>query len=572
MQRLTTENIRPSVTGRPALAGLVLPCIVVLAAVLACLPLFEYGAPNGHSIAFNLAWLRNFSAQLWGGDLYPRWLADMNRGAGSPVFFFYAPLPFYISSLAGLPFHGSSLDVQLAAGECLLIALSGLSFYFYARPRFDAAPAMLAAVLYMLLPYHFEIDLWRRQAIGELANYIWMPAILYFTDRLATSARSWAGLAISYALLIFSHLPTALLFSPFIPLYAALQPARYPRRRYYLAVAMGLAVGIMLSAIYLLPALLTQQYISTDKLWNSNLDYRIWFLPIAGNNRSDFTDRLFAVLLQSSAIFGICWLHAVRFGEKSIRRTAPPAAFFLMSWFLMTGASQWLWEIFPTLAKVQFPWRVAVVLDLATAMMAAHTLHRFWRHRDLPSCIAVTGVCMLVVCCSFSGRHVVTNLDPLENPQFIADRDEAVRLGRDAPEYTTVWAQTAFGGDLSKIDRSEKIKMEGVDGHASIASWEPRDILLDIDSPRPAELTVRQFYFPGWQARIPGLDQPLAVHPGKHFGFVKIAIPAGRYPLRIELKPMWQETAGAAVSAAGILVILVCGAPGLRARPNTPEL
>ena len=65
----------------------------------------------------------------------------------------------------------------------------------------------------MLLPYHFEINLWRRQDIGELANYIWMPLILYYTEKMFDGRHAFAGLAVSYALMMLSHLPSALLFS-----------------------------------------------------------------------------------------------------------------------------------------------------------------------------------------------------------------------------------------------------------------------------------------------------------------------------------------------------------------------
>jgi len=228
-------------------------CLIVAAAAIASFPFLEYGAPSGHSISYNLAWLANFSSQLLSGDLYPRWLSNMNHGEGSPVFFFYAPLPFYISSLGVLLFHASKIGVQLAAGEWLLLALSGASFYLFIRQRVSPLPALIGSVLYMLLPYHFEIDLWRRQDMGELTNYIWMPLIIYFIDKHGNAidnqeraGRGVIGLTIAYSLMIFSHLPTALLFSPFIAIYAVILYRENHSLHFLKNIAHSLLLGILL--------------------------------------------------------------------------------------------------------------------------------------------------------------------------------------------------------------------------------------------------------------------------------------------------------------------------------------
>ncbi len=133
--------------------------IIVVIGALVCLPTFIYGAPNGHSIVYNLVWLREFSAQLAGGELYPRWLLDVNEGAGSPAFFFYAPVPFYIASFGAAFCTSCDISIKLAVGEWLLFISSGVAFYAFARHVAKPWPAILSALLYMLLPYHLEIYL-----------------------------------------------------------------------------------------------------------------------------------------------------------------------------------------------------------------------------------------------------------------------------------------------------------------------------------------------------------------------------------------------------------------------------
>ncbi|EEF23657.1 conserved hypothetical protein, partial [Ricinus communis] len=264
----------------PRLAWLALPCLLVVA-LFACAPLLVDGAVDGHSIEYNLVWLKNFAAQLGVGEWYPRWLMGMNRGAGSPVFYYYAPLPFYLTSLGVGLFPGFSLNVQLAIGETLLIAASGAALFFYARRYVGLLAALLAASLYMLLPYHFEVDLWLRQDLGELTVYICMPLILLFTERVLEQPRrgrggAVAGLAVSYAALMFSHLPSGLLFSLCLGAYVLARLVRQWSLPAAQQFAAAIAVGVALSAVYWVPALFTQQYIQSDKLWTPYFDFHRW--------------------------------------------------------------------------------------------------------------------------------------------------------------------------------------------------------------------------------------------------------------------------------------------------------
>lgn len=61
---------------------------------------------GGHDIYHHLIFSSHFSEQLLQGELYPRWLTRMNGGFGSPTFFFYPPLPYYLTALfSWIPEH-----------------------------------------------------------------------------------------------------------------------------------------------------------------------------------------------------------------------------------------------------------------------------------------------------------------------------------------------------------------------------------------------------------------------------------------------------------------------------------
>ena len=47
-------------------------------------------------------WASQFTALLREGVIYPRWLPWSHEGLGSPVFYYYPPLAFYLTGAFGL--------------------------------------------------------------------------------------------------------------------------------------------------------------------------------------------------------------------------------------------------------------------------------------------------------------------------------------------------------------------------------------------------------------------------------------------------------------------------------------
>ena len=172
------------------------PLAIVAAVTVACIPLILVGVQSGHSAGYNISWANGFTGQLLGGEIYPRWLVDMNEGAGGPVFFFYGPLPFYMMAPAALFCQGCGANFVVGITEWLIVLLSGLAFYVFARRQAPPLASAVGSVLYALMPYHFVIDLLVRQAIGEITAYIWMPLALHFIMKMKDDRYSIIGYAL----------------------------------------------------------------------------------------------------------------------------------------------------------------------------------------------------------------------------------------------------------------------------------------------------------------------------------------------------------------------------------------
>lgn len=536
--------------------------ILFLFSVIACAPILWYGASSGDSLVTNLIWLNNFSEQLSQGDLYPRWLMNMNRGAGSPTFYFYAPVSYYIASLPTLTMTGQNLIVALAWGECILLALSGISFYWYARSRFSSVIATSCSMLYMLLPYHFETDLLQRQDIAELASYIWMPLLLYYTDELLKKRRGMVGLSATYALLVLSHLPSALISTICFAGYTLVCLPSCNKSSCLLMFFFSVALGLLLSGIYWVPALFSQKYVHPEAWWGSYFDFHRWFFPVRSTaflklspTALPFITRLFFIVCLVAAMFFACWLAEVRRRkELDSQFMKGQLALAIVALFMMSSASSVVWEIVPELWKIQFPWRFFLILDFATALAALSALDLMYRSKDwIAGAALVTTIGLLVLSLATAGFRDV--LDSMYRPWLLKTLDDPIRRAIDVPEYETKW-NPANSDDISKmITGLDKVTYDHVNGSISIVRWKPRDIRFTANLRAPTWIITRQFYYPNWRARRKdGSLLPLV--PEKSNGLILLYLPQGIYDVRLKLELSPEEQVGLLLTLSGVAVIL----------------
>jgi 6-pyruvoyl-tetrahydropterin synthase-like protein len=537
--------------------------VLCLVGVGVCAPMYWYGAPNGDDMVTALLWMKHFTFQLTHGDLYPRWLMDMNRGAGSPAFYFYAPLPFYIISVPALGLSRFQLTTQLAWGDSLLLTMSGLSFYLTSRRRHTDFAAVSASVLYMLLPYHFETDIWGRQDLGELTNYIWMPMVLFYADEILAGRDAVVGFAISYGLMVFTHLPSTLLFSICLGGYVlvSIRAGEWLTclRRFSLAICIGLLLG----GLYWVPALFNRDYIHAEAWSTWSYDFHLWFFPIPdlqvfrGNVSLRSTDiRMFTAVGISSGLFFCCWfVRLFQSGITLFQRSRRYLAMMLLALFLMTSWSTVVWENMPLLGKVQFPWRLAMVVDLLTATYFLYVVDDGGRLTWYSASAMV--ICVLALVSRFMASDLKQQLDPFYDPSLLSIREAFVRDGVDAPEYSTRWSlyDRDAPDNSAYLGHRNPLVFNSGHGSISIRRWHPRDIKLDVSLGEPTELSVRQFYFPNWSAAIDARTR-IAVMPDKNNGLIALFLPRGKYSVDIKLEPLPTELSGATLTSAGTLTVL----------------
>ena len=526
--------------------------------------MINYGPQTGDSLYLNLPWFHFFAEEVLAGTPYPRWLTDMSAGAGSPVFFFYGAIPFYFTTLAAALFSEASEGVQLGIGQYLIVLSSAITFYIFIRQHCAVMIAALGALLYALAPYHFEMDLLFRQAIGEVTTFVWLPLIFLGIERLQTHCSALPLLAISYGLLVMTHLPTALLCSPFFLIYCLVHYAYGKQIMHLGRFALGILLGLSLSACYLLPALLMQQYIAVEYLWINYFDYHRWFFldgQVAPNSGDEA--RLFAIAVGNSVLFLLSWplLYWIS------GRTPRPLVIMLMlsflgAWFLMTPLSGPLWHYLPVLQKVQFPWRVMVLQEFTVVTTVILTFsHSLAGRRGLRYLIAGAIAASMLV---WVGYRAVggyqEHLQLADDPASQRSQHAQAVAGRGAKEYIPASVKTTRRDFLEKMSTLDQLVFDRRFGHIKVIEWQNRRVVLDADLKMSTAVAVKQVYFPGWEVAVD--DRLLQITPTRRFGLIRFEAPAGRNRIELVLRPLWPERLGWVLSAAGLLVIVLVAAIG----------
>jgi 6-pyruvoyl-tetrahydropterin synthase related domain len=532
--------------------------IVVAAAVVLALPMLLHGPlAQGHDTTEHINFARHFSEQFWAGELCPRWLAGMNHGLGSPTFFVFPPFPSYVYALlepAGKSFHFNAFNM----GEFLALLGSGICASFWLSTMASQRVTCAAAILYMLMPYHLAVDYYRRAALPECWAFVWMPLVLYFSARAMRREGVYLlGLALAYAFLILSHLITVLIFS-LIPLAAALTlSAQGQKVKSALRIAGGMFLGTGLSSFYLVPALVHARYFPASRLypWSFVQDNLIAIGTLA--HPGGFVHAISLTVLSMIALGVLCSVIVFAQGSKDSKtKVLFWLAVCVIPVFLMFRLSFLVWKICPLLfAAIQFPWRLNIVLCIATLAIVTVFLSELPRLPRRSQAWSLVVVVMLIVPWFMAygdiwKRYQMEAAQPIEAAPLVPHVD-------DHDGWFSAWSPPGLD-EKKAIDASTEPQVRFLtgEGTANVLLWKPRHIEFQVNSATGGWVMVRQFYYPSWRAGLvgtykasPGQTLDIDIKAAMPEGLLELQVPPGRQQIQLEIPIGRAERIGYWISA-----------------------
>ncbi len=531
--------------------------VAVVTFLLVCACTWFYPV-RGQDAPVHLHWLSMFPSLFADGVLYPRWLADSFSGFGSPAFYFYPPLTYWLASI--VQFVG--VDTPEALFRATLLAalvLSGVAFYSYVRRlTVSKSDAYFAALMYCVFPYRFT-NMYLRNAFSEHAAYIFLPLLLIALHTIRTSPEKRGVFvaflaAITVAGLLLTNIPVAVIVAYSLPVFVLAN--KLHRREYRISMLWfigGCAVGILTASVYLWPANDLTNAIALNNLWvlNGGREALVGYVVIEVFINHAFRTFAVSMLVMFGLAIVLYWLLRKHEGESTdeerpIRWLLAVAIVFQIPYVLAPVAS-----LLPMMTMVQFVWRWFVWLPVAAALMLVSG-SSFAKVRN--SLAIVSLLCTLAIGASYY-RSITKEGSEGEEPH-------------DAPEYLSARIEHPYlqaVGDFTKHEKDPEVVRRG--GSVTIANVKREDIGTSFDaivSSESASLVFHRMYFPTWRLR----DEVGAEYPvgSDSIGRVTATIPKGKRHYELHSVRTNSERISAWLSGLGLALVGALGVLTIRVR------
>jgi hypothetical protein len=571
--------------------------LVIAFSLFALLPLAGAGYFfDAHDATNTIFFLTEFDAALRDGVWYPGWATDQALGYGYPTFVLIPPLAYYVAEI----FHllGASTVAAVKWTWALATIGAGLAMYAYARHVMGRQRGLLAAVVYVYLPYHLA-DIYVRAALAEYSAFVWMPLALLAFHRLIEkpSARRVGLAALAYGALWLTHNLTGMVFTLLLAAYVLFRllagQATWRDRLGRAAAALGGALlGMGIAAALILPNLFERAFINQEQWVRAGYDYALHFVypghllsaawgyaPGPPGTEGGMSFQLGAVPLILAFVATVA---AFRRPTRERALILFFAAATLLLVFLILPLSAPLWQSLPLAALIQFPWRLLALTAVTLAILSGFAisnrqksviatplpsaaegsparsdtesaqspptqtelLHRSQsRERPSPRINAqVLVVALIAVLGSF----------PYTLPQYtpIPDSAGSPLLSIEFElKYTDMRGMTAWTQEMPPTSPLVDQYLAGADLVTAevlapgatlemIRAGGASDELL-VRSPDGTPLRFYTYYFPGWRVYVDGQRLPDSdLRPETAYGLLTVDIPPGEHHVLLR----WGDT------------------------------
>ena len=234
--------------------------ILVIASGLMVVPMLVNGIPTGNDLPHHYGFALEINENLRQGSVDQTWNNTANYGFGDVGIRFYPPLSYFAMSafyaVTGEWYFASILTFSF------WFLLGGIGVYLWSREWFDETASLVAALIYMALPYHAN-QIYNAFLYAEFAAAAVLPFCFLFATRLIRNPNvpNTAFLSFAYAVLILTHLPTALIASAGLIVYTLLSLSKDGRLKPVLSFAAAILFGLLGSSFYLIRIITETAYL-----------------------------------------------------------------------------------------------------------------------------------------------------------------------------------------------------------------------------------------------------------------------------------------------------------------------
>lgn len=516
--------------------------LAVAYSFLAIVPAILWGIPSNLDLTNHFRFALPFHDAIAAGDRYPGWLAESNGGYGDPSFRFYPPGLYYV--LAAMRMLLGDWYAATLVTFVLLSITGGLGMYFWAKSILPSSSASWAAFFYALAPYHLN-QLYQSMLLAEWAGSAVLPFVFGFVDRVCEKGRrrDIAGLAGTYGLLVFTHLPLAVIGSIALAVYALAKIQGTGKVRKLAKLSLGAMLGLSVSAIYWVTMVSEVDWIAVNRFQgDSSVDYRLNFLlsTVSPDNLNVWWMNIMALMslmLFAPAVF----IFKKQIGAER-RSYKAVVAVTLFAVFMTVPLSRPIWMLLKPLQETQFPWRWLVLISMGGSILAAAGLPRLTSMKNHTARMLIFGAMAISV--AFTLSHVVREAQYLQ-PQRFETMLTDVRGSACVYSWIPIWGARR---DLKEMETD----VEAGNREVTVTSWQPEHRTFSVAAGPATEARVRTYYYPHWTATSD--TGVLATRPDKD-GALLISVPQDTTSVALDFREPRRTKISTITSLSGLIII-----------------
>ncbi len=327
--------------------------------------------------------IQQFVLDLKNLQIPPRLAPDFSFRLGYPVFNFYAPASYWITSIFSL--LGIGIISGLKVSFLLSIFVGFVTTYFFLREYFDFFPSLTGAILYISSLY-YPLSIFVRGNLGEVWFLALFPLALLFLEK---NTKKPSRLNFFFLVIILSLLFTVhnVLSALAVVIILGFILLREDKRINFAAFILSL----LLSSYFILPLIVESHltyatYVATQTKYIDHFlcPYQLWQSQwgyggsIKGcNDGMSFKIGKMQIIL---SLFGaLLFLYRMFTKQKKEKVFFISIGFLILSLgslFMTTYFSKPLWDLFsPILSLFQFPWRFIAFSLLGIGFFVAYFFH-----------------------------------------------------------------------------------------------------------------------------------------------------------------------------------------------------
>nr|HQU93187.1 hypothetical protein [Pyrinomonadaceae bacterium] len=376
--------------------------------------------------------------------------------------------------------------------------------------------AILAAVFYTAAPFHLA-EMYRFFLYAEFAATAFLPFCLLYLTRICRE-RGFANtvlFAVSFSLLILTHLPLTIIATLCFFIYALLVvDVRLWRITAFQVLTAGILASL-LTSFYWIRVVIELDWVSHAQsiYWLSLSDGNLILFPFSlnGLDLPGYLQNLYRhfdvmVILTSTLLMPFLVLLA-----KERSSLTPPAGRVLIALSLTTvfcllmlaRPSEFLWLNLSFLQRLQFPWRwlsVASVFAGAAFSVSFAFLVKGGYLRSRAAVIACLSLMLIVI--AYDIRVISAAPGRFQQEEF----NSVVSDFQSEPAsefWWPIWAKSGAFGNTMPVSAGER--------SVEISIWEPTRRKFIVHEGIPVELRIATFYYPYWHAAVDGVELTIAM-------------------------------------------------------------